>query len=136
LCDGTSVLTSAYAALFAVIGYTFGGTGGSFTLPDFRNRFAVGSGDSYPLASTGGTKDAVVVSHTHGVTDPGHVHALPTAVWASSGSSRWSGSAGPIGITVSGTNSAVTGVSVNTTGVSGTNANLPPYLGLRFIIKT
>jgi microcystin-dependent protein len=136
LCDGTSVLTSAYAALFGVIGYTFGGTGGSFTLPDFRNRFPVGSGDSYALAATGGSKDAVVVSHTHAVTDPGHSHALPTAVWASSGSSRWSGTAGPIGITVSGTNAAPTGISVDTAGVSGTNANLPPYLALRFIIKT
>jgi microcystin-dependent protein len=36
------------------------------------------------------------------------------------------------------TNSAVTGISVgiSTTGTSGTDANLPPYLAINFIIKT
>ena len=32
-CTGTSVSTTTYAALFAVIGYTFGGSGASFSLP-------------------------------------------------------------------------------------------------------
>jgi microcystin-dependent protein len=144
LCDGTSVLTSAYAALFAIIGYTFGGSGGSFTLPDFRNRFPVGSGDSYAIAGTGGSKDAVVVSHTHTatstVTDPGHSHNL----WCDNDTGGNAGS-GPRPLRrefqVSGQIVAnTTGVTVATTnqstGVSGTNANLPPYLALRFIIKT
>ena len=39
VCDGASLSTSAYASLFAVIGYTFGGSGGSFNLPDLRGRF-------------------------------------------------------------------------------------------------
>ena len=33
-CDGSSQSTTTYAALFAVIGYTYGGSGGSFNLPD------------------------------------------------------------------------------------------------------
>jgi microcystin-dependent protein len=141
LCDGTSVLTSTYAALFAVVGYTFGGSGGSFTLPDFRNRFPVGSGDSYAIAGTGGSKDAIVVSHTHTatVTDPGHTHNLRNYFDETSGVRT--------GVTASKTNNenagavtetASTGISVgvSTAGSSGTNANLPPYLGIRFIIKT
>jgi microcystin-dependent protein len=138
LCDGTSVLTSAYAALFAVIGYTFGGTGGSFTLPDFRNRFPVGSGDSYAIAGTGGSKDAVVVSHTHtaSVSDPGHNHTYQALgnfdgiQTLANGNIRIGGNRQ--------TADAFTGISVTnqSTGVSGTNANLPPYLGIRFIIKT
>ena len=39
VCDGASLSTTAYASLFAVIGYTFGGSGGSFNLPDLRGRF-------------------------------------------------------------------------------------------------
>jgi microcystin-dependent protein len=38
-------------------------------------------------------------------------------------------------ISAQNTGSASTGISVNTTGVSGTNANLPPYLSINFIIK-
>jgi microcystin-dependent protein len=136
LCDGTSVLTSAYAALFAIIGYTFGGSGGSFTLPDFRNRFPVGSGDSYALAATGGSANAIVVTHTHNLTDPGHNHsvALVNAVDVVSG--------GPIPIAVGkypgsqNTSTVSTGITIDSAGSSGTNANLPPYLGIRFIIKT
>lgn len=135
LCDGTSVLTSAYAALFAIVGYTFGGTGGSFTLPNFNNRFPVGSGDSYALAATGGSANAVVVSHTHTatVTDPGHRHTANSQVGPNFGqpSGQTFAFAGNTGL-------ATTGITVanSTEGVSGTNANLPPYLGLRFIIKT
>jgi microcystin-dependent protein len=134
LCDGTSVLTSAYAALFAVVGYTFGGSGGSFTLPDFRNRFPVGSGDSYALAATGGSANAVVVSHTHTatVTDPGHNHTTNHSGTLTANQGGGAGQQSGI------TGTSVTNISVenSTEGVSGTNANLPPYLALRFIIKT
>ena len=42
LCDGTSYSTSTYAALFAVIGYTYGGSGANFNVPDLRDRTIVG----------------------------------------------------------------------------------------------
>jgi microcystin-dependent protein len=41
-CDGASVDTTTYASLFAVIGYTFGGSGSNFNLPDMRGQFARG----------------------------------------------------------------------------------------------
>jgi phage-related tail fiber protein len=37
--NGASVSTTTYAALFANIAYTWGGSGGSFTLPDLRGEF-------------------------------------------------------------------------------------------------
>lgn len=80
---------------------------------------------------TGGSADAITVSHTHTATvsDPGHSHSM-TSAYATTGSARWSGSAGPIGDVVSGTNSATTGISVSnsTSGSSGTNANYQPYI--------
>ena len=132
LCNGASVSTTTYAALFAVVGYTFGGSGASFTLPNYTNRMPYGT----TVGATGGSADAVVVSHTHTatVTDPGHVHG---------------GGAFDAGLlcnnvpyynlpSLGNTGSQVTGISVtnSTAGVSGTNANLPPYLGINFIIKT
>jgi len=37
-CDGASYLVASYAVLFAVIGYTFGGSGANFNVPDLRQR--------------------------------------------------------------------------------------------------
>jgi hypothetical protein len=80
---------------------------------------------------TGGSADAITVSHTHTatVTDPGHRHTQLGLTQA--------GSAGGGAITISSgttpgsnTDFATTGISVSnsTTGSSGTNANLQPYI--------
>ncbi len=42
LCDGTSYLVATYPALFAAIGYTHGGFGLNFNVPDTRGRFVLG----------------------------------------------------------------------------------------------
>ena len=41
-CNGQSVSTTAFAELFAAIGYTHGGSGGSFNVPDLRGEFIRG----------------------------------------------------------------------------------------------
>jgi microcystin-dependent protein len=43
--NGASLSTTTYAALFAAIGYTFGGSGGSFNVPDLRGEFPRGWDD-------------------------------------------------------------------------------------------
>lgn len=40
--NGASVSTVTYASLFAAIGYTYGGSGGNFNLPDLRGEFIRG----------------------------------------------------------------------------------------------
>jgi hypothetical protein len=99
-------------------------------------RVMVGFNASDPLfdtaEETGGSKDAIVVSHTHTatsvVTDPGHSHAMPISLdfgYPSGGGGARQGSG-------STTSPATTGVTVATTvdsaGSSGTNANLQPYI--------
>ena len=85
---------------------------------------------------TGGSADAITVSHTHTatstVTDSGHSHTFSTNVLGQSGSSSgvgWTGGSQPI---IGGTQSATTGITVATTntstGSSGTNANYQPYI--------
>ena len=143
LCDGSSISTTTYAALFAVIGYTFGGSGASFTLPDYRGRMPIGVSGSYALAATGGSANATLVSHTHTatVTDPGHDHDAITQT--SGGSSAGNQYANSFSGSVNTTSTlmiqtATTGITVanSTEGSSGTGANLPPYLAINFIIKT
>lgn len=87
------------------------------------------SGDaSFDTAGeTGGSKDAVLVSHTHTVTDPGHAHA--NVVTSSDANSRYDGIGGsPLVNQSNDTDTATTGISLSTEGVSATNANLQPYV--------
>lgn len=96
-------------------------------------RMPVGFNAADPLfdsaEETGGSKDAIVVSHTHTatVTDPGHLHG---GVFSASGSSLGDQRNINYASLDGSTNSAVTGITVSnsTEGSSGTNANLPPYI--------
>ena len=83
------------------------------------------------LEETGGSKDAVVVSHTHTatVTDPGHKHTTSQAgITGAAGGLTWTG--GGYTPLAPDTGTATTGITVSnaSTGVSGTNANLMPYI--------
>jgi hypothetical protein len=109
---------------------------GSNGTPDLRDRFVVGAGSTYAVNATGGSADAVVVTHTHAatVTDPTHAHQQafgPGAFGTTQAGSGLTPTGGP-------TSFESTGISVTNAnaGVSGTNANLPPYYALCYIMKT
>ena len=81
ICDGSSRDTTAYATLFALLGYTYGGSGPNFNLPNLTNRFPMGAGT---LAATGGaatvTLDATMIpAHSHTATQAAHGHAASQA---------------------------------------------------------
>lgn len=83
ICDGSQKSTTdpAYAALFAVIGYSYGGSGGNFNVPDLRGRFPVGvqSGQAIwdALNDKGGQRDAIVPVHDHAFVHD-HTADIPT----------------------------------------------------------
>jgi len=213
LCNGASIATADYPALFAVIGYAFGGSGTSFNLPNFSNKFPMGG----TVGSTGGEATHVLTTaemashahavtdpthnhghsdpghahnvydptHIHGVGDPGHAHGVSQAYqdahshgldhqvpttsaggtvaaqaggWlfqsvrtdqqqpalhvaiAAGGTGVYLGYAATgISIYASGTGmsntAAATGVSIQASGGGAAHNNLPPYLGISFIIK-
>lgn len=147
-CNGANVSRSTYSALFAVVGTTWGAGDGSttFTLPNLLNRFPVGAGDTYALAATGGSANAIVVSHTHTatsvVTDPGHAHTttINYGVGGEGGTAQSLTSVSNQGTVAKASSSNVTSITVATTnsteGSSATNANLPPYVAVGYIIKT
>ena len=114
--------------------------------PDLRDRFIVGAGNTYAVNATGGSADAIVVTHNHTatstVTDPGHKHdAITQTSGSSSAGAQYAASfSGSVNTTSTQMiQTATTGITVATTtansGVSGTNANLPPYYALAYIMK-
>jgi hypothetical protein len=119
---------------------------GSSGTPDLRDRFVVGAGSTYAVAATGGSADAITVSHTHTatstVTDPSHTHNIAgrTDGYTGGGANNFSVGDGRGNNATYATNSAFTGITVATTnastGSSGTNANLPPYYALAYIMKS
>ena len=128
---------------------------GSNSTPDLRNRFIIGAhsdtaGVAYTTVTgsntqTGGTKDAINVSHTHTATttatDSGHTH-LSNAVGLVNGTINWVGTGGtPYNNgnntnTGTGTANITATTTISTEGSSGTNQNLPPYYALAYIMKT
>lgn len=137
ICDGSAVSRATYSALYAVIGTTFGSGNGSstFNLPNYVDRMPVGkgSGVASTIGATGGSKDAVVPAHSHTISDPGHNHtySFRSALMVQSGSATpcWAGT------TTQNTSASTTGITINSTGVSASGANMPPYMGINFIIK-
>jgi hypothetical protein len=133
--------------------------------PDLRDRFIVGAGNSYAVGATGGSANAIVVSHTHTAstnTTGTHTHYIMEGAgysysYASTGVpdqslSNGLNDGGASSYLMSGPNTT-TGqpkanmgltsnngshshtVTVDSTGSSGTNANLPPYYALAYIMK-
>ena len=84
ICSGDSLLrTGTYAALFAVIGTTFGSVDVThFNIPDFRGRSPIGAGTGTATGATAHALGATPTSgvggeekHTLGVTElPAHTH--------------------------------------------------------------
>ena len=118
------------------------GTNGT---PDLRNSFILGAGNAYAVGQTGGSTDAIVVSHTHTatststVTDPGHLHSIPGNYNGGGGNPGGDINSGASGLN---TGSNTTGITVATSttnasaGTSGSGANMPPYYALAYIQKT
>ena len=113
---------------------------GSNGTPDLRDRFVVGAGSTYAVDATGGSADAIVVTHNHTatsvVTDPGHNHTMGSSSVTGGVDTSVPNNPGTGELT----SQASTGITVATTvassGTSGTNANLPPYYALCYIMKT
>jgi hypothetical protein len=125
---------------------------GSSSTPDLRNRFVVGATSTYAVGATGGSADAIVVSHTHTGTTS---NKSLTGTFGQT-STLGGGSEGSVSgiVSASGTTmknavqaDSTSGKLVNidashdhtfttaSAGSSGTNANLPPYYALCYIMK-
>lgn len=145
---GQAVSRADFAALFAVLGTTYGPGNGSttFNLPDGRGRVAVGKDNmggtpanrvtaavsglaATTLGATGG--DQRLQDHNHGVDDPGHAHSTSTVdAGPGDGQAGFGGASSSFGQT----QDAQTGISVQNAGGGG-SANIQPSIVLNWIIR-
>jgi hypothetical protein len=150
LCDGTSSTPDLRDRFVVGAGSTYavGATGGS------ANATLV----SHTHTGTSSFTGSALGTHTHTatstVTDPGHFHNLPgntssgsirqTQIGVNATSVLATSSTKVTGITVGTTNSSESAgtpagsvsTSISTEGSSATNANLPPYYALCYIMKS
>jgi microcystin-dependent protein len=163
LCDGSAVSRTQYAALFAALAISHGGGDGvnTFNIPDYRGRFLRGvdgnaGHDPDALTRTGlqasntagpgNTGDQVgsyqssaFASHTHNVTDPGHVHAPVSAGYfvldyPTNGTNATLASGSSKGYQDETTTaSAQTGITINAAG--GSTETRPANVYVQYIIK-
>jgi len=148
-CNGASVSTSTYAALFAVIGYTYGGSGASFNVPDLTDRTVVNKSNTKSLAQTGGANTVTptgnisgstgsttlttqqIAAHTH----QSYLNMSPNmCVTGVSSGLRSNTISNPGLIDTGGGQSHDHNLSANFSGSA--NSVLQPYLVLIYIIKT
>jgi hypothetical protein len=132
--------------------------------PNLTNRFIVAAGGTYAVGASGGTADAVVVSHTHtgstGFQSNNHSHGFTTdvagehqheyaVISGSAGTSFAGGTQALVSAQTSvagshqhgGTTGNVSAdhnhlITLNSAGVSGVGQNIPPYYALAYIMKS
>jgi microcystin-dependent protein len=154
-CNGQAVSQATYAALFAVIGTTYGNPGGgNFNVPDLTDRTVVNKSNTKSLAQTGGANTVTPTGNIAGSTGsttlattqiPSHTHNYNTATGAMcmGGPTPFQALAGGVasstpmvgswGNTGGGQSHDHT-LSANFSGSA--NSVLQPYLVLVYIIKT
>lgn len=135
LCDGSSKLVADYPYLFAVIGYTFGGAGASFNVPNLTDRFPIGSGTK-ALGTSGGAATKVLTAanlppHAHTIN---HDHDLEYSAATGTGLLVPRGTSTALGPSSTGIN-AFNGNSGNGPGTSTAVDILNPWLSLNFVIR-
>ena len=133
-CDGSLQSIAENDTLFSLIGTTYGGDGvNTFALPNLISRIPFGTAAGYVLGQQAGAGQVTLLSsqlpsHTHAVSASNNAatSTSPTGnVWASSSESQY---------TTGAPNAAMDPSSVTVAGQGLPHDNMPPYLGLNFII--
>jgi len=112
-CDGRSLDTTAYNLLFQVIGYTFGGSGSNFLLPDARGRVIGNAGTIVDACDPSG------VAFGPGASLGEVNHQLTIAEMPAHNHNSATGSPGNNTTAVGNTSDATTGITHNGTGPTG-----------------
>lgn len=144
-CDGASYPISQYGELFSIIGFTYGGSGGDFNVPNFLSKTPVGADANSsitttyggtPVVSSGNRNQSVnqLASHNHAITiNDGNF------TYASGSNPNNSDRGNP-----SGSLSCVvnTGISFSTQSITGSAGNtgngtdyLPPFVVINYCIR-
>lgn len=135
-CNGSSLSTTTYSSLFAILKYTYGGVvGHSFKLPDLRSRAIVGYGtttNSYlynddTMGATGGATSTLLTANQSGL--PSHHHGVPDSD-SGTGYTYFAKQSGGTGGT-----SYLDTTNTGGTSATETHTNMDPYIIMQYIIK-
>lgn len=140
MCNGQLLSISQNAALYSLIGTTYGGDGQTtFALPDLQGRVPVHTGKNtetgtvYPMGQKGGTETVTLVAdqlpkHTHAVnaqSEAGTTSAAANNYWAT----------GPVNMYANTDANGMMGSSaIGVTGGNMAHNNVMPYFAVTFII--
>lgn len=124
LANGDSVAVATYPNLHAIIGYSYGGAGANFTLPDMRGRNILMASTTANVGQTGGESNhtltvAELAAHTHTMNQNGSAKNTGT------------GSGGAAGVNLGYSTIAPT----DSAGSDNAHNVLDPYMSLQYIIK-
>ncbi|HRK73388.1 MAG TPA: tail fiber protein [Rhodothermales bacterium] len=128
-CHGQLLDIGEYETLFQLIGTTYGGDGEStFALPDLRGRMPIHQGASggttYFIGQSGGTETVTLTANQI----PAHTHSMISGVV------RGTGTQGA-GLTQGTELETLTSPTSSSAGSGQAHENMPPFLGLNFIIS-
>lgn len=160
MCDGSLKAKVTYADLYTALGYTYGGSGDNFRLPDMRGRTPMGigtgnttpkdqSGDAlttrargdYKGAETHTLEESEAPKHIHvGTTDDDapHTHYRGTIIADFSGNPDWDENGGGAGRSAKTTSDGQHDHDFETDeqdSGDGEHNNIQPSVGVNFIIK-
>jgi microcystin-dependent protein len=133
LCNGQILSIQQNAALFSLLGTTFGGNGTqTFALPNLQGRTPIHLGSGYAEGQVGGEPAHTLLSteipaHIHqaqGVSTPASLEPAAGNVWAESSGNPFAASA----------NATMSAAALGQTGGSQPHNNLQPYLVLNYVI--
>lgn len=79
LCDGAAYSTTDYPELFEIIGYTYGGSSGTFQVPDMRGRTTFCLDNMFAAGSTAGDGGQMTPNGTLGDESGSQFHTLTQA---------------------------------------------------------
>ena len=160
-CDGASYTTNAEPNLFAVVGYTYGGSAANFNVPNLVQRFPYGGTND--LGTTGGSNShlhavGTIAAGSHSHTTPAHTlliteipahhhkysvranatgfgdsHAHPTL--PNNSGVEWYTDTQDTGGGLSHSHGDTGSSTPSMSGSTAVETNLPPYIVVNYIIK-
>ncbi|NBO25984.1 MAG: tail fiber protein [Actinobacteria bacterium] len=145
-CNGSSYpVDGVYSDLFSIVGYTYGGSGNSFKVPDLRGRMVSCGYSGGGLGSSGGEETVVLASTQVALKDHVHQQSTPNICMQASppgscctdgkrsqqciGATRWNAGG------TSRTWYASGALTANSPLSATPHNNIPPGLVMNFIVK-